>query len=160
MEIVNLDVEDPARNPPILPESQWRPTIVTAFSSNKAEVGLLMLRSLGKVAAEQTEFNVSVVVYTLNRFPAIARRVLLCVINELQTVYKVPAEIRQFDFDAWPSWMHLNQTLSPNAGSGNNPKYLDDLIFRIIIHYLSFINRSQLIDLIIVLMQENTRGKP
>ncbi|XP_024403622.1 uncharacterized protein [Physcomitrium patens] len=118
VEIVNLDVEDPARNPPILPESQWRPTIVTAFSSNKAEVGLLMLRSLGKVAAEQTEFNVSVVVYTLNRFPAIARRVLLCVINELQTVYKVPAEIRQFDFDAWPSWMHLNQTLSPNAGSG------------------------------------------
>lgn len=115
---VDLDTEDPARKPPSLPESEWRPTIVTAFSSNHAEVGLLLLRSLGRVAAQQSEFNVSVVVWTMNHFPSIALKALACVVGELQTVYKVQTKVRPFDFNAWPPWMRINQKKGYNGGRG------------------------------------------
>ncbi|KAG0569078.1 hypothetical protein KC19_6G064000 [Ceratodon purpureus] len=115
---VDLDVEDPARKPPSLPESEWQPTIVTAFSSNHAEVGLLLLRSLARVAAQQREFNVSVVVWTMDHFPTIAVQALACVVEELKTVYNVPTEVRAFDFNAWPPWMRINQKKGYNGGRG------------------------------------------
>lgn len=121
METVDLDAEDPAREPPSLPESEWRPTIVTAFSSNHVEVGLLLLRSLGRVAAQQREFNVSVVVWTMNQFPARALQALSCVVKELQTVYNVQAEVRAFDFTAWPAWMHIDQKKGYKGGRGRTP---------------------------------------
>nr|PNR34819.1 hypothetical protein PHYPA_022717 [Physcomitrium patens] len=118
-EIVDLDVEDPERQPPLLPESQWRPTVVTTFSSNHVEVGLLLLRSLGRIAAQQNKYNISVVVWTMNDFPSVARRTLACVVPELQTLYKVPTEVREFDFSAWPSWMRINQKRAYNGGRGH-----------------------------------------
>lgn len=118
MEIVDLDRDDPARQPPSLIMSEWRPTIVTGFSSNHVEVGLLLLRSLGKMALNQTEYSVSVVVWTMNEFPPMARKALACVAQELETLYNVPTEVRRFDFDAWPDWMRVNQKLGPNLGKG------------------------------------------
>lgn len=116
---MDLDVEDPERQPPLLPESQWRPTVVTTFSSNHVEVGLLLLRSLGRIAAQQNKYNISVVVWTMNDFPSVARRTLACVVPELQTLYKVPTEVREFDFSAWPSWMRINQKRAYNGGRGH-----------------------------------------
>lgn len=129
-ETVGLDSEDAARVAPSLPESEWRPTIVTAFSSNHAEVGLLLLRSLGRVAAQQSEFNVSVVVWTMNDLLAVASSALSCVVEELQALYNVPTEVRPFDFHAWPQWMRINQKLGYNGGRGQsqttlNPKTLN-----------------------------------
>jgi hypothetical protein len=118
MEVVDLDRDDPARQPPSLPMSEWQPTIVTGFSSNHVEVGLLLLRSLGKMAFDQTEYSVSVVVWTMNEFPPIARRALACVVEELERLYNVPTEVRRFDFVAWPDWMRVNQKLGPNLGAG------------------------------------------
>ena len=117
---VDLDAEDPVRKPLSLPESEWRPTIVTGFSSNHVEVGLLLLRSLGKVAAQQREFNVSVVVWTMDYFPTIALKSLACVVGELQSVYKVQTEVREFDFNAWPPWMRINQKKGYKGGRGDN----------------------------------------
>lgn len=92
---------------------------MTAFSSNHVEVGLLLLRSLGRVAAQQSEFNVSVVVWTMDHFPTIALTALSCVVAELKTVYRVETEVRAFDFNAWPSWMRINQKKGYQGGRGN-----------------------------------------
>lgn len=118
LKVVDMDTEDPARALPSFPESAWRPTIVTAFSSNHVEVGLLLLRSLGRVAELQSEFNVSVVVWTMKEFPAVAAAALNCVVEELRTLHGVPTEVREFDFDAWPPWMRINQKLGYNGGRG------------------------------------------
>lgn len=117
-EIVDLDARDPAREAPRLPESEWKPTVVTAFSTNHLDVGLLLLRSLGKAASGQSTYNISVVVWTMDEFPPLARRALDCVVEEIKTVYKVPVEVRQFDFGAWPSWMRINQKRGYKGGRG------------------------------------------
>ena len=117
MEVVDLDRDDLARQPLSLPMSKWQPTIVTGFSSNHVEVGLLLL---GKMAFDHTEYNVLVVVWTMNKFPPIARRALACVVEELERLYKVPMEIQRFDFIAWLDWMRVNHKLGPNFGIGTS----------------------------------------
>jgi hypothetical protein len=96
LKVVDLDTEDPARTLPSFPESAWRPTIVTAFSNNHVEMGLLLLRSLGRVAELQSELNVSVVVWTMKEFPAVAAAALNCVVEELRVLHGVPTEVREF----------------------------------------------------------------
>jgi hypothetical protein len=87
LKVVDLDT---------FPESAWRPTIVTACSSNHVEMGLLLLRSLGRVAELQSELNVSVVVWTMKEFPAVAAAALNCVVEELRVLHGVPTEVREF----------------------------------------------------------------
>lgn len=115
---VDLDTKDPAREPPSLSESEWQPTIVTAFSSNHLEVGLLFLRSVGRAAVGQSAYNISIVVWTMNEFPPSAKTAFACVVEELQSLYKVRTEVRAFEFEAWPSWMRINQKRGYNGGRG------------------------------------------
>lgn len=117
---MDLDTEDPAREPPSLSESEWQPTIVTAFSSNHLEVGLLFLRSVGRAAVGQSAYNISIVVWTMNEFPPSAKTAFACVIEELQSLYKVRTEVRAFPFEAWPSWMRINQKRGYNGGRGKS----------------------------------------
>ena len=102
-----------------------RPTIVTGFSGNHLSVGLLLLRSIGRGAQDarinhrRPEFNVSVVVWTMERFVDKDADDLRCVVAEMNDKWKVPTEVREFDFSAYPPWMQINQTLGYFGGTGD-----------------------------------------
>ena len=102
-----------------------RPTIVTGFSGNHLSVGLLLLRSIGRGAQDarinhlRPDFNVSVVVWTMERFVDKDADDLRCVVAEMNDKWMVPTEVREFDFSAFPPWMQINQTLGYFGGTGD-----------------------------------------
>ena len=102
-----------------------RPTIVTGFSGNHLSVGLLLLRSIGRGAQDarlnhqRPEFNVSVVVWTMERFVDKDAEDLRCVVAEMNEKWKVHTEVREFNFSAYPPWMQINQTLGYFGGTGD-----------------------------------------
>ncbi|CAM6127302.1 unnamed protein product [Calypogeia fissa] len=117
--LVDLDCADPDHQPPALPEEDWQPTIVTGFSSNHMTVGLLLLRSIGKAVRDSDgSFNVSVVVWAMEVFDDEHQGLLDCVMDELIHEYGVRAEVRLFDWSAYPSWMRINQNLGYFGGTG------------------------------------------
>ncbi|KAG0588641.1 hypothetical protein KC19_2G258500 [Ceratodon purpureus] len=110
-EVVYIDTPDSTQEPITLPE--WRPTIVTAFSSNHFKYGLLLLRSIGKQASSfrvKQSYNVSVVAWTMDEFSPKQKKYLSCVIKELEGL-GVKAEARKFPFEKYPVWMRLNKDL-------------------------------------------------
>lgn len=107
--VVDLDTPDPRQQPPVLAE--WRPTIVTAFSSNHFKYGLLLLRSIHKAAPSiRANYNVSVVAWTMDELSREQENYLNCVLLEL-AVSGIHAETRKFPFLDYPSWMRLNKSL-------------------------------------------------
>ncbi|PTQ42609.1 hypothetical protein MARPO_0029s0112, partial [Marchantia polymorpha] len=85
------------------------------------DLGLFMLRSLGKAAKEgvlELGTGVSVVVWAMEIFKPEDQKILDCIIDELNTEYNVRAEVRLFDFSAHPQWMPLNQSLGYFGGTG------------------------------------------
>lgn len=110
-EVVYLDTPDSAQQAVTLAE--WRPTIVTAFSSNHFKYGLLLLRSIGKQASSfrvRKSYNVSVVAWTMDEFTPKQEQYLNCVIQELDAL-GVKAEARKFPFEEYPVWMRLDKDL-------------------------------------------------
>lgn len=117
--VVDLDCADPSHEAPALPEKDWQPTVVTGFSSNHMTVGLLLLRSIGKAVKDGGGmFNVSVVVWAMEQFDDEHQDLLDCVMNELIHEYGVKAEVRLFNWSAYPSWMRINQNLGYFGGTG------------------------------------------
>lgn len=113
LRVVNLDDEDPARAGPGIPRENWRPTVVTAFSTNHFAVGSLLLRSLakaGKEAADAGLYNVSVIAYQLEEFNSTLQPLLDCVVREMNEEYNVNTELRLFNFSAVPAWMRINES--------------------------------------------------
>ena len=111
LEVVNLDNPNPALQPPIL--SNWRPTVVTAFSRNHLKHGLLLLRSVGKAASDPIvtkKYKVCLVVWTMEEFNKAESKYVDCVIRELQEL-GMEAEVRRFPFENYPTWMRLNASL-------------------------------------------------
>jgi len=112
LKIVNLDEMDPASQPPTL--MTWRPTIVTGFSRNHLRVGLLLLRSVGRAAANpivSKHYNVSLVVWVMEEFTSSETEHLNCTIKELKDVYHINVELRKADFAKYPTWMRINPSL-------------------------------------------------
>lgn len=121
-EVVYLDTPDLTQKPVDLPE--WRPTIVTAFSSNHFKYGLLLLRSIGRQASSfrvRERYNVSVVAWTMDEFTLKQKKYLNCVILELAAL-GVKAEARKFPFEEYPVWMRLDKDLIAihDGGKGAN----------------------------------------
>ena len=44
---------------------------------------------------------------------------LRCVVAEMNEKWKVPTEVREFKFSAYPPWMQINQTLGYFGGTGD-----------------------------------------
>lgn len=104
-----------------------KPTIVTGFSQNHLIVGLLLLRSIGKVVADAREinesFDISVVVWAMDKFTGNGEKEFLCAITELKEQWKVSIEVREFDFMALPTWMQINESLGHFGGTGRSHLY-------------------------------------
>ena len=133
-EVVYLDTPDLTQKPIILPK--WRPTVVTAFSSNHFKYGLLLLRSVGKQASSfrvKQTYNISVVAWTMDEFSPAQEKALSCVIEELEAM-GVQAEARRFPFNDYPVWMRLNKDLiaihDGGKGANSHLQFLN-LLFRV-----------------------------
>ncbi|KAH9538094.1 hypothetical protein CY35_16G087200 [Sphagnum magellanicum] len=129
LKIVNLDEMDPASQPPTL--MTWRPTIVTGFSRNHLRVGLLLLRSVGRAAANpivSKHYNVSLVVWVMEEFTSSETEHLNCTIKELKDVYHINVELRKADFAKYPTWMRINPSLF-NIQEGGRGEYAWKAVF-------------------------------
>ncbi|KAL3698409.1 hypothetical protein R1sor_012485 [Riccia sorocarpa] len=120
LRVVNLDEEVPSRSAPQLPQEMWQPTVVTAFSGNHFPVAALLLRSLAKAGQEAADaglYNISVVVYSIEKFNSTLQGIFDCVVREMNEVYHVSTEARVFNFSAVPEWMRLDP-FRPYNGTG------------------------------------------